>query len=963
MAAIPLSESTICRLCAEENDSGEYLFTGDPGETDLSAMINRYLPLKVYNDGKLPRTICPGCNIQLEATAQFFELLINGQRKLCEMLNQQKDFGHLEMDSGSLDQNLAAACNANQQEISNYNDQHIIVNVEGNQSLYEPDHELIPHLEILKPKPKKRRGRPSKNATEESEAVNKEGPLLVNDEVKEDKHVDELDGEGRQKRLRKIPKRFEETVQGKEFENIFKKDISNDNDSLATNEPGRTVNKSDTFGSFEEPGGKNVGDSASIDKAKNCNQTGNQLSQIKKKEKYTCPYCDKEFVQRSKYIVHKSFHKITKYECTECYHQFSSAEKLSLHQKATLHSGKKKIEVNDKELERDFQAGLDIATAKNDQHSSSSNSILSQGVSQSLAVASEEGVAEDEEQVYLEYFDSSRNKSTFRCIKCNKHYISKDSLESHIKVVHQGEKPFKCELCYKIFAYESSLKGHMEIVHQSFGLNDNFFCDLCGKQFSDTSSLVQHKLNEHDENRRYVCNTCGKSFKHKQLLHRHQLVHSEDRPYPCKSCDASFKTKANLLNHQSTHTGEKKFFCELCNQKFAHKTSLTLHYRTHTGQKPYKCEFCSKSFSQNGNLQEHLRIHTGEKPYRCDHCGRKFTTSSQFKLHVKRHTGERPWKCEFCEKSFLHKDTWKCHVRRHTGERPFQCTVCKRDFTEQWALKKHMRLHTGEKPYSCDICGKAFADCSNLTKHRRVHKTYLDDRVRKSSNTARINKVSQISTNSRVGGDSQNNATTTDENSEEDMSQIFYVSYQDSDQSNDTMGLQFSREDIEDPDESIMNENSGDPIAIEFSEEPHETNLRLEIRDEDGNAIPLSIQEARQLLSDGQIFDQSIRGQTIRIQSHPVATEINPDSVVNPEMNKRSSTLKASLTPIQTDAELIKVLEDEDTESTPVNEDDKPQSVDSQQTIEFITQNGQKVRVLAPIDLDAMQLATGYLNI
>lgn len=40
---------------------------------------------KIRDDGKLPRTICPGCNIQLEATVQFFKLVVDGQRKLREM--------------------------------------------------------------------------------------------------------------------------------------------------------------------------------------------------------------------------------------------------------------------------------------------------------------------------------------------------------------------------------------------------------------------------------------------------------------------------------------------------------------------------------------------------------------------------------------------------------------------------------------------------------------------------------------------------------------------------------------------------------------------------------------------------------------------------------------------------------------------------------------------------------------
>jgi uncharacterized Zn-finger protein len=54
-------------------------------------------------------------------------------------------------------------------------------------------------------------------------------------------------------------------------------------------------------------------------------------------------------------------------------------------------------------------------------------------------------------------------------------------------------------------------------------------CDICGKLLNHPSSVVYHKEAEHNNGRRFVCNKCGKGFKHKQLLQRHQLVHSEDR--------------------------------------------------------------------------------------------------------------------------------------------------------------------------------------------------------------------------------------------------------------------------------------------------------------------------------------------------------------------------------------------------------------------------------------------------
>lgn len=40
---------------------------------------------QIEDDGKLPRTICPGCNIQLESTIQFFDLLVEGQKKIREL--------------------------------------------------------------------------------------------------------------------------------------------------------------------------------------------------------------------------------------------------------------------------------------------------------------------------------------------------------------------------------------------------------------------------------------------------------------------------------------------------------------------------------------------------------------------------------------------------------------------------------------------------------------------------------------------------------------------------------------------------------------------------------------------------------------------------------------------------------------------------------------------------------------
>ncbi|OXU19960.1 hypothetical protein TSAR_013867 [Trichomalopsis sarcophagae] len=1004
MAEIRLYDSTICRLCAENNDNGEMLFTHESQDTELSAMVNRYLPLKVYDDGKLPRTICPGCNIQLEATVQFFELLINGQRKIREMWKQQVELEskaeqeHYKVKSINLTLDNSKLINS-ENDNSEGTEQQIVINVMPDGSVFASEHDLSLQMEGLD-KPKKRRGRPPKGCIEEEVKEEKEEYT----EEEDDKH-DELDGDGRQRRRRKVPKRYIETVRGKELEKMFKEEGVYDEDdvqvkyeadeNLNTSTADSSNSDTEIIGHLETIEGENLGEFVVVNRNKVRSKSKSQRSKFKKKQKFTCSYCGKGFLQRSKYIIHESLHKTLNYECVECQDQFINKEDLMFHQKSLAHSGINVIETNNDLIDdKKVNSHNSVAVKTVDIKLTNSAELDKRSSSPLTSISNDTGglksLEQDELQEILEEKqdnssqDEPANDSEFqdlngslKCLKCNKHFQSKDNLEAHVKVVHEGEKPFICEICSKAFAYQSSLKGHMEIVHTDTNTDKGFPCDICGKVLNHSSSIVYHKLTEHNNGRRFVCNKCGKSFKHKQLLQRHQLVHSEDRPYPCKSCNASFKTKANLLNHQSTHTGEKKHFCELCDHKFAHKTSLTLHYRTHTGQKPYKCEVCSKSFSQNGNLQEHMRIHTGEKPYCCDHCGRKFTTSSQFKLHVKRHTGERPWKCEFCGKTFLHKDTWKCHVRRHTGERPFTCAYCNRGFTEQWALKKHLRFHTGEKPYSCEICGKAFADCSNLTKHKKVHKNQPPpDSSELLDGTANMGQVWQILPDSQEQNASNlNNLTqvmTTDQVSPDDgMSQIIYVAYQDPDQSNESETVQFNKENVIADHERNLDQVCNDENSINVNELA-ESDLQLQITDEDGNAIPLSIQEARQLLAEGHFISQLDGGQTIRVQSMdtPLDSISNIEESENSVKENNLQKINIAASSIQTDAEAIaKVLEDEDTDATAVasvnqiNAENQLELADDQQAIEFITQDGQKVRLVTSLNVDPLQLASEYLTI
>ncbi|XP_034231534.1 zinc finger protein 835-like [Thrips palmi] len=951
---VELYNSMICRLCAVENSSATLLYSPDENGETLSSVVNNYLPLQIADDGKLPRTICPPCNLQLHSTKAFLDHVVDGQQKLRELWKQQVelqkklDKERLRIAQGQdiiIPETITAEDGTEAQ---------ILIHLPGG-TIFTAGHSLSLKMEGLE-KPKRKRGRPPKQrpdpeqmpAVEASSIAEKDNEQMLNESMEQDDMDDdgEEEGEGRRRRKKKIPRRFMEAVQGKELERIFREEgvIDEDDDeggkaNMDSSRPAQST-KDEVIGHLETPDG-GLGELVIVNRGRG---RGRPRNSKKRKINYECEVCGRGFQHRSRYTHHKNYHKGVKYECGTCQKQFNSKDNLDLHHKTLEHSGEVVIE-----------APMEVKK------------------------------------------DDGSGENSLHCDKCNKEFLTKEDFEVHLQTVHENDKPYKCQLCPMTFPYQSSLKYHIKSQHDtgnseqpsSSGTTEaksdgkgGYECDICGKVLNHPSSVLYHKEAEHNDGRRFVCSKCGKGFKHKQLLQRHQLVHSEDRPYVCGDCGSSFKTKANWLNHQSTHTGEKKFFCDLCGHQFAHKTSLTLHYRWHAGHKPYECHVCQKKFSQNGNLQEHLRIHSGEKPFCCDYCGRKFTTSSQFKLHVKRHTGERPWKCEYCGKSFLHKDTWKCHTRRHKGEKPFRCNFCTRGFTEQWALKKHMRLHTGEKPYSCNVCGKSFADCSNLTKHKKVHR---ENNKVPLGNTLPMDRavwnIIRQQMPEELGGTAGSDemvglvpgpsgVTSVNEDGEA-VQQIIYVSYQDPDDPSESHTLHIVDDVAGSASDDLKLLSAGDDTTQFGDAVVGDTTLDLghliapqgvPVTDEEGNPIHFTMQDGSQLqitTPDGQSLmvttedGRAIPVQLTTAEGHPISTGFPGADVSVPTSHLHiGNDLGGKSLACVGDGLIV--------EHSGVGVVDSDGDVG--QHIEFTTEDGQKLRFVASSDVNQLQLVADLMS-
>ena len=85
-----------------------------------------------------------------------------------------------------------------------------------------------------------------------------------------------------------------------------------------------------------------------------------------------------------------------------------------------------------------------------------------------------------------------------KCNTCDKNFIQKRNLNSHIRKVYEVEVPFECEVCESTFTSNVSLNAHITSVHVGM---ESHKCDSCDAVFIQTSGLNEHKSIIHEGNK------------------------------------------------------------------------------------------------------------------------------------------------------------------------------------------------------------------------------------------------------------------------------------------------------------------------------------------------------------------------------------------------------------------------------------------------------------------------------
>uniref|UniRef100_A0A182SCL2 Protein krueppel n=1 Tax=Anopheles maculatus TaxID=74869 RepID=A0A182SCL2_9DIPT len=580
-----LFDSKVCRLCGERNENGRPLFRESDanGECEVSRLINQYLPVKVHNDGILPRWICPGCHIQLESTAQFFEMILKGQQQIEQLREKQQTV--VEKSGGST-------------RVEDVGTLYDIMDPEWTELFAKPDmisadkESLLVPLELFELedlfKPIETPPKPTQPAPPAAAETLPE--QVESGTVPETQPAEPI-----------VPEKSEE----KDW--IVKSEVT------ATNR-GRVIgfvhhNHSKT----------DIGNLVLVEDA-----TGKK----KISAQFVCDICSESFAREPRYLKHRKTHSIL-FECSACLLKFGSNGKLLVHQQQTLHIGKGMVEglqlPNDGGSKRKGESSRDSGTRKdgseNQSDSSKADNVYACD-SCDNTFAGLNTVLEHEEAVH------AHDNHSFVCIECGKAFREKNLLHRH-RQTHVQDRMHRCTVCEAAFKTRSTLTKHAR-SHED---TKRYRCTMCDQQFAYKSGFDKH-LDWHNGVKRFECEHCSKRFSQRGNLKEHQRVHSGDKPFQCGVCEARFGTSSQHKAHVKRHENLRPYECDMCDKSFILREHYNTHLRRHRNEKPFACGDCPRSFVERWALTKHVRTHTQEKPYSCKHCGKSFSDPSNLSRHV-----------------------------------------------------------------------------------------------------------------------------------------------------------------------------------------------------------------------------------------------------------------------------------------------------------------------------------------
>ncbi|XP_035712468.1 zinc finger protein 25-like isoform X2 [Folsomia candida] len=178
----------------------------------------------------------------------------------------------------------------------------------------------------------------------------------------------------------------------------------------------------------------------------------------------------------------------------------------------------------------------------------------------------------------------AENPVIFPCTLCIKEFKTKFELEVHI-LTHTTEKPYNCATCGRSFAQKPHLKRH-EKTHLEKSTRDRSKCHICPQTFVTRVSLQCHVRIVHENQRNFPCKLCDKRCSNSTGLRRHvEAKHTLNKEllkiHPCEKCEFKSHSEAYLAKHKIRHNAARHE-CYFCGKKVFTLGELLQHCRVHT---------------------------------------------------------------------------------------------------------------------------------------------------------------------------------------------------------------------------------------------------------------------------------------------------------------------------------------------------------------------------------------------
>jgi len=325
------------------------------------------------------------------------------------------------------------------------------------------------------------------------------------------------------------------------------------------------------------------------------------------------------------------------------------------------------------------------------------------------------------------------------CDQCSQTFCSKNSLNTHIRSVHDKVKDFQCLICSSEFTTVSGVKKHIKLHHDVVASKGDYSnrtkerkeapsdsrCSHCTTDFGSSDQLVDHVISAHP----------AQPDLFPQLVQTHgPLPWSrseawERENWTCPVCPQHMVFRTESVNGMVSHvklSHPTSIICWVCGQSWSDKQGKMVYEHMkecHPLKSLFACDKCGVYNQSKKFLNNHRKIHRMEEldgpMLSCEQCDYVTPRPDMLSKHRFSHRASKTFMCDDCGKVLKSRTALATHSKLHTDDKRNQCTVCYKVFSQRGYLMTHMNSHSDSKPYSCEFCAMTFFGPTNLSQHRK----------------------------------------------------------------------------------------------------------------------------------------------------------------------------------------------------------------------------------------------------